>query len=416
MVCIMSKKNSRKKSKPQPQIKPQKATAESKGLKALFRFFRKHLNWTIVGVLVAFAAFLYPILKDRGVFSDTSPITVKLGLHTIENNSLNVIYYLFPFSRFEQETVDFPLKILSNNTDTLFFPFPTTILGRDTVVGKLPFLFHNDLNEDLTGIIMSFMTPKTIDENGDHYVNNNPYSIDAPSRFKPEKNSPISKASLYYLPDVESEILYQHYFHPLHKGMIIVDGERFYIQPDNYLKDGRDKVNGKIRDKFYFTLTIESDNKPNINADFLVLVLDEESIFSFSSQYKILSQHGINYFMFNQIKDLFDNQIEVTESRNNINSFVVAYKNPHQALNVDSATLYTFRMKCIDQSINNNKDIMSLIDFYFSENELIHSVNFIQDEFIEKNKFDEYNKIIPFSSDSIPYRPMTDYNYPASIE
>lgn len=59
---------------------------------------------------------------------------------------------------------------------------------------------------------------------------------------------------------------------------------------------------------------------------------------------------------------------------------------------------------------------MSLIDFYFSENELIHSVNFIQDEFIEKNIFDEYDKIIPFSSDSIPYRPMTDYNYPASIE
>lgn len=53
--------------------------------------------------------------------------------------------------------------------------------------------------------------------------------------------------------------------------------------------------------------------------------------------------------MFNQIKDLFDNQIEVTESRNNINSFVVTYKNPHQALNVYSATLYTFRMKCIDQ-------------------------------------------------------------------
>lgn len=27
---------------------------------------------------------------------------------------------------------------------------------------------------------------------------------------------------------------------------------------------------------------------------------------------------------------------------------------------------------------------MSLIDFYFSENELIHSVNFIQDEFKKK--------------------------------
>ena len=94
--------------------------------------------------------------------------------------------------------------------------------------------------------------------------------------------------------------------------------------------------------------------------------------------------YGKKIVMLNIYSNLFDNQIEVTESRNNINSFVVAYKNPHQALNVDSATLYTFRMKCIDQPINNNKDIMSLIDFYFSENELIHSVNFIQDEFIEK--------------------------------